>query len=216
MKLAPVALAGAVAALLFGGAAYAAPPASLPPLVVSPATVVPDGEILLTGAGCVGTGGTPGVVIVTLQNPDGTTLTDEVTDIDANGGWAAQYTAPNAAASYTVAASCDLYGSTLTYPAATVTVSVGGGSAPPAGAELDRSPGSSTAGGVAGDDLAGTAVDDPAEPNAPAASSVPDQPGDDLSTTGSPLDDAGLIAGGLLLGGLGAVYAGRRRAASST
>lgn len=69
---------------------------------------------------------------------------------------------------------------------------------------------------VTGNDLVTTAVDDPAEPNAPAANSAPDQPGDDLSTTGSPLDDAGLIAGGLLLGGLGAVYAGRRRAASST
>lgn len=214
-------IAGAIASLAWAGAAYAAPPQSLPAPTASPSTVVPGGELVIAGGGCIGTGGTPGVVTLTLQNPDGTVLADQVTDLDANGRWAAQYSAPDAAAAYTVIATCDLYGSTLGYPPVVVTVTADGGSAPPVGAELDESAASGQEGAPGGDGPGGAGDSDAVDDAAPAADGAAPTvdgstalPREDLSTTGSHLSDAGLVAGGLLVGGLTAVYAGRRRGSS--
>lgn len=213
-KIATVALAGALTALA-ATASYAAPPQSLPTPAVSPSTVVPGGELLVAGSGCIGTGGTPGVVTLTLQNSDGTVLTDQVTDLDANGGWAAQYSAPDALGVYEVRASCDLYGSTLAYPLVLVTVNVDGGSAPPADADRDEpQPGELDVDA----DVDGSGVTQAGADSTRGSATGRDasKPSGELPTTGSPLGEVGLIAGGLLVGGAAAAYAGRRRGGSAT
>uniref|UniRef100_UPI00129502B7 hypothetical protein n=1 Tax=Cumulibacter manganitolerans TaxID=1884992 RepID=UPI00129502B7 len=118
----------------WGASAYADAPTALPALSVAPNPVIPEGQLVVRGSGCVGSGGTPGVVSVALRHPDGSSSVSTVTAVDASGGWATAYTAPAAAGTYQITATCDLYSTATPYAAASVTVVPGGGSAPAAGA----------------------------------------------------------------------------------
>lgn len=215
IQIALAAAAGAAAVLLVSGTAHADLPAALPGIGSTPNPVAPEGELVISGRECVGTGGTPGVVHLALQNPDGSTLSTTVTDLAADGSWAAEYTAPSAAGSYLITATCDLYGSTLPYPATTVTVAAGGAAAPATGpvpAEATQDDTGPATEQVAGE-LSAPAGAVPAAGGAPGETSTPELATDDLAVTGSPVDSLGGLAAALVLSGLAATLGGRRRRA---
>ena len=210
------ALAAVVSPIVLSTAAHGDAPGSLSPLRVSPQTSAPQGTVVIAGGGCVGTGGTIGVVTVSLQNPDGTAHTGTVADLDASGGWAAQYTAPSVPGSYAITTTCDLYGSTLSYPASMITVDGAGGGTPPAGGTAPAHDPSSTAPAP----NPGANAAPPANPgNYPAADdqTLPSGTGgttptvDDLAATGAPLTGLGGLTGALVVSGLATAIAGRRR-----
>lgn len=173
-------------ALIAAGPASAAPPESVPPITVT-AVDDEDHNWEIYGAGCIGTGGTPGTVTVYVYDSSNEPVFNEdgspTYTAEADGSWALEATL-DPSDSYVVKATCDLYGTTLSYADATIN----GPTTVPAG----NNGGSGTGSGNTGSKATGP----------------------QLAATGADTDGLGWLAGGLVASGAAALYAGRRRKTS--
>lgn len=123
--------------LISATAAYADPPTELPAPTVSyaqfPWTPGADGQnhYRIAGAGCIDIErNLPGVVTVSVTEPNGTVSTESVT-ADGAGGWEA-FIGPSGApvGTTTVAATCDVYNTAVPYPAASLEIAAAPSSLP--------------------------------------------------------------------------------------
>lgn len=115
---------GAVALLSMSAipVATADPPSTLPQPRASPdgafsGSPTPD-KWLISGSGCIGTGGTAGEVIVSLTNKSGVQITQPiVASISSDGTWFFYVNLDRTAGDVAASATCDLYSTSTAYPA---------------------------------------------------------------------------------------------------
>lgn len=112
-----------VAALVLGTASFAGAQAYSGATVTAPATVVPGGNLTISGSGFP-----PNTPVTITINPGGTVITGVVTD--ASGNWTTTITAPTGGGTYTVTATD---GTTTTTTTFTVAAASGGGVFPVTG-----------------------------------------------------------------------------------
>lgn len=120
-----VVLAGS-ASLFTATAALAAAPATLPAITLTPNPVATTGTFTAAGSGCIDSGGTLGTVSVSILGPNGSVTDGGNPTVGDGGSWTSNYSPMNngavAPGSYTVNASCDVYNTTVNYPAASLQV----------------------------------------------------------------------------------------------
>ncbi|MEO6955636.1 MAG: LPXTG cell wall anchor domain-containing protein [Antricoccus sp.] len=115
---------GAVALLSMSAIPVAAadPPSTLPQPKASPDGALPGSPTpdkwLISGSGCIGTGGTAGEVIVSLTYKSGALVTQPiVASIGSDGKWFFYVNLDRTAGDVAAAATCDLYSTSIAYPA---------------------------------------------------------------------------------------------------
>ncbi len=104
--------------------AFADAPSTLPVPWTIPASVNTPDIWGVTGFGCIGTAGTPGEVTVSFTDKNDAQVGAPITATVSDGGdWYITVTLDRANGDYTAHAVCDIYNSTIEYPALTVPAS---------------------------------------------------------------------------------------------
>lgn len=105
-------------------AAVAEAPSTLPTLQANPAYGNGPDVWFIHGFGCIGTGGTLGEVTVAFTDKNGAQVGSPVTvQNDSLGDWHAYVTLDRSGGDYIAHATCDLYNTSVAYPALTVPAS---------------------------------------------------------------------------------------------